>query len=76
MSQKFRKAFLRSQVIISVLVILFGTGYALRCLMTAQWFYAGCYIFMAAVCGYTLMFRTALAELRQFNETHSKVNKI
>lgn len=55
------------QVVFSVLVIIFGAAYGLRCLFSGQLFCAMCFALMGYVSGYRLLFRASVKELREYN---------
>lgn len=61
------KASYIGQTVMSVLVIMFGLGYGIRCLLSNQIFCAVCFGVMAYVCGYKLLLRASMAELRENN---------
>lgn len=66
MYRKLTKAYLIGQVVFSVMMILFGATYCIRCLLANQIFCAICFAIMGYVSGYMLLFRASMAELRQF----------
>lgn len=61
------KAFYVGQVIMSVLVILFGVAFGIRSLANGQIFCAICFGVMAYVSGYKLMLRASWSESREYN---------
>lgn len=60
------KIFLVCQLIFSVASIVFGALYGIRCLLAGQLFCAVCFAIIAYVCGYLLLFRNSVRELREF----------
>lgn len=63
--KKTMRAFLIAQIVVSVLMIVFGVGYAIRCAVmqsgAAFVFLFGCIAYV----GYKLMFCSALKEYRE-----------
>lgn len=72
MYRTLSKIFYVWQVAFSVIIILFGTGYCLRCLFSGQLFGAVCFAFVAYVAGYRLLFRASVKELRESNESQTE----
>ena len=68
------KIFYVGQVVFSVLVILFGASYSLRCLFAGQIFCAVCFAIIGYVSGYLMFFRASLKELREHNAKQVRVN--
>lgn len=66
------KTFYVGQVVFSVLVIIMGAAYGLRCLFSGQLFCAMCFAVMGYVSGYRLLFRASLQELREYNAKHKQ----
>ena len=71
MYQRLARKFYVGQVVISVLVIMFGVSYTLRCLFAGQIFCAVCFAIGGYVSGYHLLFRASIKELREYN---AKIN--
>lgn len=67
MYQRLAKIYYVGQVVFSVLVILFGASYGLRCLFAGQIFCAVCFAIIGYVSGYRLFFRASVKELREHN---------
>ncbi len=72
MYHRLTKAYLVSQVVFSILVMLFGASYGIRCLVADQIFCAVCFAIIGYVSGYRLLFRASVKELREFNQRHGK----
>lgn len=66
------KRTLRCQLVFSAVVITFGMVNGLRCLFAGRIFCALCLVFIGYVCGYRLMFRSSLRELRKANAKTSR----
>lgn len=64
------KIFLHLQVALSVIAMLIGAAYALRCLFAGQIFCAAC--FAVHVSGYRLLFKASIDELRKARANNSK----
>lgn len=71
MYQRLARNFYVGQVVFSVLVIMFGVSYTLRCLFAGQIFCAVCFAIGGYVSGYHLLFRASIKELREYN---AKIN--
>lgn len=64
--------YLWAQVVFSVLVILFGVSYAVRCFIENS---GGVYVFLfvcLAINGYALLYRASIKELREAREKYRK----
>lgn len=76
MYRKIAKTLLLGQVVASVAVIIFGFSYCLRCLFDGlnrfNIFFAVCFALMGYVCGYLLLYRASVRELRKFNAKQSR----
>lgn len=72
MYHRLTKAYLVSQVVFSILVMLFGASYGIRCLVADQIFCAMCFAIIGYVSSYRLLFRASVKELREFNQKHGK----
>ncbi len=69
----FEKLYLWAQVVMSVLVILFGVSYAVRCFIENS---GGVFVFLfmcIAINGYALMYRASIKELREFRARNRKI---
>ena len=77
--KRLQTAYLWGQIALSVCMILFGTGYAIRCLVeTLQstdgrpgYIFVGLFSIMAYA-GWRLMFRASVEELREERKRGSK----
>lgn len=68
MFKKLEKAYLLGQIAFSVLVIIFGAAYGLRCLLAGQTFCAVCFAIIGYVSGYRLLFKASVKEYLQFKK--------
>ena len=68
MLHKIEKIYLIAQVAFSVLVILFGVSYGIRCLVANQIFCALGFGMIGYVSGYRLLFKASMAELREYKQ--------
>lgn len=66
MFAKLEKAYLIGQVAFSILVIIFGAAYCLRCLFEGQFFCAVMFFLIAYVSGYLFLLRASVQELREY----------
>lgn len=64
--------FFVGQLIFSVIVIVAGADYSLRCLLDGQLFCAVCFAIIGYVSGYLMLFRNSLKELRKHNAKCAK----
>lgn len=71
MLHKIEKIYLIAQVTFSVLVILFGFSYGIRCLVANQIFCALCFA-VIGYSGYRLLFKASMAELREYKQRVGK----
>lgn len=72
MLHKIEKIYLIAQLTFSVLVILFGFSYGIRCLVANQIFCALCFAVIGYVSGYRLLFKASMAELREYKQRVGK----
>ena len=72
MYSKLVKILLLWQLSFSAGLIIFGMVNGLRCLFAGRIFCAFCLVFIGYVCGYRLMFRSSLRELRKANTKTSR----
>lgn len=73
MYQRLAKIFYAGQVVFSVLVILLGASYSLRCLFAGQIFCALSFAIISYVSGYLMFFRASVKELREHNARRVKM---
>lgn len=73
MLRRIEKTYLIAQVAFSILVTLFGASSGIRCLVANQIFCGIiCFVVIGYVCGYQLLFKASMAELRKHNKREDK----
>lgn len=72
MLNKLAKIYIIGQVIFSVLVMIFGVAYGMRCLLAGQTICAIGFSVIGYVSGYRLLFKGSMAELREYNRRDAK----
>ena len=67
-----KRAFLIAQIIASVAVIIFGLGYAIRCLIANEICCAAGFALIGYGSGYRYLFKASLKELREYRSEELK----
>lgn len=73
MKCKVGKLCLLGQVLLSILITLFGVFNCIRCLMAGQIFCTVCFAIIGYVSGYHFLFRASLDELRKHNTKRTTI---
>lgn len=66
------KIFFIGQLIFSVIVIVAGAVYCLRCMLEDNPFCAVCFAIISYVSGYLMLFRSSVQELQKHNQKCAK----
>lgn len=61
------KPLLIAQIVLSLIVIIFGASYAIRAFVNGQIFCAALFALLAYLAGYRLLLKTSVAEFKELN---------